>query len=72
MDEKKIHEWVLAHNAEVEGLASLPENRRKSPRELEPMVRELKNALLDRIVRYMNRWLCIIRRQTGRPNIIEE
>jgi hypothetical protein len=31
-----------------------------------------QDKLLDKIVRYMNQWICIIRRSTGKPNVIEE
>jgi hypothetical protein len=72
LDENKIHQWVHAHNAKVQGLASHSDNQGKEKKELKAMAQALKDELLGRIVRYMNRWLCIIRRQTGRPNVIEE
>ena len=36
------------------------------------MDKKLLQTLKLDIVKYMNRWICIIRRATGRPNVIEE
>ena len=60
IDERNIVQWIEDFNKEAED----EENQKDLDKK--------KRALLSKIVAYMNTRICIIRRSTGKPNVIEE
>jgi hypothetical protein len=69
LDEKHLHALVREYNAGVAARRADPDRDAGAAKALD---QELLRKLQLDIVRYMNKWICIIRRSTGRPNIIEE
>jgi hypothetical protein len=69
LDEKQLHALVYEYNAGVAARKADPDMDGNTANALDQKL--LTKLTLD-IVTYMNRWICIIRRATGRPNIIEE
>ena len=67
LDEDVIHEMVRKFNTEWE-VKLKGEKRKDYPTEYFVA----RSTLSRNIVLYMNHWLCIIRRTTGSPNVVEE
>jgi hypothetical protein len=72
LDEGEIHEMVRLHNVARQERHADPANRDKTAAAKKREDAEQMALLHTQIVKYMNQWFCIIRRSTGKPNVIEE
>lgn len=79
LDEKKIHSMVESFNFKWEPiLETLNNDKPAGKTEKAHAFKKIKKYKLAKeklksdIIEYMNRWLCIVRRTTGKPNIFEE
>jgi hypothetical protein len=72
LNEGRIHAMVKEHNLASRKRATSQDFQDKTVRAQKREQDERVDKLLADIVQYLNLFLCIIRRATGKPNIIEE